>query len=81
MDEAAGNAVLRERIVPAISSTPGFVSGTSPTGERDDRGLSLTRWTDAEHAQAFADQFGPGANPTAGAGVIRCELRDAAVTA
>lgn len=82
VDAAEGLTALRERIVPAISAMPGFVSGTWLSGGGSDgHGLSLTIWSDPEHAQAFADQFGPGANPTTGAAVRRCEVRDVAATA
>jgi hypothetical protein len=81
VDAAEGAAALREHIVPAISTLPGFLSGTWLTGGAEGRGLSLTVWDSAEHAQAFADQFGIGAGPTANAAVTRCELRDVAETA
>jgi hypothetical protein len=81
VNEADGVTALRERIVPAISNMAGFVSGTWLTGGLSDRGLSLTVWDNSEHAHAFADQFGVGASPAAGAAVTRCELRDVAATA
>ena len=81
VDAAEGIAALREHIIPAITGMPGFVSGTWLTGDAAGRGLSLTVWDGEQHAQAFADQFGPGGTPTAGASVIRCEFRDVAATA
>ena len=72
---------LRDRLVPAISSMPGFASGTWLTGNNDGRGLSLTVWNSEEQAQAFAGKFGIGTNPQAGAAVERCEIREVAATA
>lgn len=81
VDRDAGLEGLRERLVPAISSMPGFVSGIWLTGNHEDRGLSLTVWESNEQAQTFASQFGIGASPQAGAGVARCEIREVAATA
>lgn len=81
VDRDEGVEGLRERIVPAISGMPGFVSGTWLTGNQDGRGLSLTVWESDVQAQAFADRFGVGASPQAGASVERCEVREVAATA
>ncbi|MGI8492107.1 MAG: antibiotic biosynthesis monooxygenase family protein [Acidimicrobiales bacterium] len=81
VEREAGLAVLRERLVPAISAMPGFVSGTWLTGGPNGRGLSLTVWETTEHAQTFAEQFGVGASPQVGAAVERCEIREVAATA
>ena len=81
VDRDEGLEALRDRIVPAISGMPGFVSGTWLTGNEGERGLSLTVWESDEHARAFADQFGVGASPQAGAAVERCEVREVAATA
>lgn len=81
VDEQAGLDGLRNHVVPAISAMPGFVSGTWLTGNDQGRGLSLTIWQTDEQAQAFADRFGPGASPQAGASVERCEIRTIAASA
>jgi hypothetical protein len=81
VERDAGSAALRDHIVPAISQMPGFRSGVWLTGDDSGRGLSLTVWEDAGHARRFADRFGPGSSPAAGATVLRCELRDVAATA
>ena len=81
VERDAGLDGLRDRLVPAISGMPGFVSGTWLTGNKDGRGLSLTVWDSEEHAHAFAGQFDIGANPQAGAAVERCEIREVAATA
>ena len=81
VDAQAGLDGLRNQLVPAIKAMPGFQSGTWLTGNEDGRGLSLTIWETDEHAQAFADRFGPGASPQAGAAVERCELREIGATA
>lgn len=81
VDEQAGLDGLRNQLVPAITAMPGFLSGTWLTGNEHGRGLSLTIWKTDEHAQAFADRFGPGSSPQAGATVERCELREVGATA
>jgi len=81
VDEQGGLETLRERIVPAIKQLPGFHSGTWLPGNDDGRGLSLTVWDTAEHAQTMADRFGLGATPTERAFVVRCEVREVAATA
>jgi hypothetical protein len=78
VDPEQGITVLREQIVPAIRSLPGFRSGTWLTGGPDGTGLSLTVWETEEQAQAMADRFGPGSNPMAGASIARCEVRQVA---
>lgn len=81
VDRDQGLEGLRNGLVPAISAMPGFVSGTWLTGNADDRGLSLTVWDTEDQAQAFAERFGIGASPQAGAAVERCEVREVAATA
>ena len=81
VDPQAGLDGLRNQLVPAIKAMPGFRSGTWLTGNEHGRGLSLTLWETDEQAQAFADRFGPGASPQAGAAVERCELREVGATA
>lgn len=81
VDPQAGLEGLRSQLVPAIKAMPGFQSGTWLTGNEHGRGLSLTIWDTDEHAQAFAEHFGPGASPQAGAAVERCELREVGATA
>jgi heme-degrading monooxygenase HmoA len=81
VDRDEGLAGLRDHLVPAIKSMPGFVSGTWLTGGTDGRGLSLTVWATESAARAFADQFRVGASPQAGAAVARSEVREVAATA
>ena len=81
VDPATGLTALREQIVPAIKSLPGFRSGTWLAGNADGKGLSLTIWDTQEGARLMADRFGLGASPTASASVTRCEVRDVAVAA
>jgi hypothetical protein len=81
VDEDAGLTTLREQIVPAIKSLPGFRSGTWLPGNEDGKGLSLTVWDTEADAQVMAERFGPGSSPTAGAAVVRCEVREVAATA
>jgi heme-degrading monooxygenase HmoA len=81
VDREAGIAGLRNHLVPAISSMPGFVSGTWLTGGADQTGLSLTVWTTEQDAQRFSDQFAVGVSPRGGAEVTRSEVREIAATA
>ena len=71
---------LRDRIVPAIGSLPGFRSGIWLTGNEDGKGLSLTVWDTPADAQAMADRFGVPSRPQAGASVERCKVRAVAVS-
>jgi heme-degrading monooxygenase HmoA len=81
VDREQGLAVLRERLVPAITQLPGFRSGTWLTGNESGKGLSLTVWDTEEAAQEMAHRFGPGSSPQAAAVVERCEVREVAATA
>ena len=81
VDEQQGLSGLREQIVPAISSMPGFRSGTWLTGNDDGKGLSLTLWDTEEQAKAMAGRFQVGSNPQLGAEIARCEVRTVAATA
>jgi hypothetical protein len=77
----AGLTALREQIVPAITSLPGFQSGTWLTGNEDGKGLSLTLWDNDAQAQTMIDRFGVGSNPVMSASVVRCEVREVAAAA
>jgi hypothetical protein len=77
----AGLTALREQIVPAITSLPGFQSGTWLTGNEDGKGLSLTLWDSDAKAQTMIDRFGVGSNPAMSASVVRCEVRGVAAAA
>jgi hypothetical protein len=81
VDPEQGIRALREQIVPAIKALPGFQSGTWLTGGAHGKGLSLTLWDTEDNARLMAERFGPGSSPTASASVVRCEVRDVAVTA
>jgi heme-degrading monooxygenase HmoA len=81
VDPEQGINALRERIVPAIKTLPGFQSGTWLTGGPGGRGLSLTVWDTEENAHGMAERFGSGSSPAASASVVRCEVREVATTA
>jgi len=81
VDREQGLVVLREHVVPAIKSLRGFLSGTWLAGGPDGKGLSLTLWETEDDARAMSDRFGPGSSPAASASVVRCEIREVAVTA
>ena len=63
IERDAGLTALREQIVPAIKSLPGFQSGTWLTGNEHGKGLSLTLWDSEAKAQTMVDRFGVGSNP------------------
>jgi hypothetical protein len=81
VERDAGLTALREQIVPAIKSLPGFQSGTWLTGNEDGTGLSLTLWDSEARAQTMVDRFGVGSNPVMSASVVRCEVREVAAAA
>jgi heme-degrading monooxygenase HmoA len=81
VERNAGLTALRERIVPAITSLPGFQSGAWLTGNEDGKGLSLTLWDSEATAQTMVDRFGDGSNPVMSASVVRCEVREVAAAA
>jgi heme-degrading monooxygenase HmoA len=56
----AGLTALREHVVPAIKSLPGFASGTWLPGGPEGKGLSLTLWETEDDARGMAERFGPG---------------------
>ena len=81
VDPEQGLKTLREQIVPAIKSMPGFQSGTWLPPNADDKGMSFTLWDTEENANVMADRFGIGSNPAMSAMVARCEVREVATTA
>jgi hypothetical protein len=81
VDREDGLRGLREQIVPAIRSLPGFQSGTWLLGNQDGKGLSLTLWESEAQAQEMAGRFGPGSSPQMSASIVRCEVREVALTA
>jgi hypothetical protein len=81
VDREQGINALREHVVPAIKSLPGFHSGTWLSGGTDGKGLSLTLWDSEDSARVMAERFGPGSSPTASASVVRCEVREVAALA
>lgn len=81
VEREAGLQSLRDQIVPSIKQLRGFRQGIWLAGNSDGRGLSLTVWESEEAACDMAERFDPGSSPTAGAAVLRCEIRDVAATA
>ena len=81
VEREAGLTALREQIVPAIRSLPGFHSGTWLADNEDGKGLSLTLWDSEAKAQTMVDRFGVGSNPAMSASVVRCEVREVAAAA
>jgi heme-degrading monooxygenase HmoA len=72
---------LREQIVPAFKSLPGFESGTWLTANGGGKVLSLTLWDTEAHAQELIHQFGFGSNRFMSASVVRYEVHEVAATA
>jgi len=54
-DAEASIQELRDRVVPAISQAPGFVTGHWT--RREDNGLSMTIWDSEEHARAASERI------------------------
>jgi heme-degrading monooxygenase HmoA len=72
---------LREQIVPAFKSLPGFESGTWLRANGGEKSLSLTLWDTETHAQAMIHQFGMGSNHFMSAAIVRAEVHEVAATA
>ncbi len=54
-DQQAGEKLLKEQVVPAVSGAPGFVAGYWT--RTDNSGLSMLVFESAEAAQAMAGQI------------------------
>jgi len=52
-DQAAGEAVLREQVVPRVSQAPGFVAGYWT--RKDNGGLSISVWESEDAANAASE--------------------------
>jgi len=52
-DQAAGEAVLREQVVPRVSKAPGFVAGYWT--RKDNGGLSISVWESEDAANAASE--------------------------
>lgn len=76
VEREQGLRALREQIVPAVKSMPGFRGGVWLPGDDEGRGFSLTVWDTEADARAMADRFGPGSSPGATATVARCQVRE-----
>jgi heme-degrading monooxygenase HmoA len=72
---------LRDQIVPAFKSLPGFESGTWLSGNGGGKSLSLTLWDTEAHAQAMIHQYGLGSNHLMSASIVRAEVHEVAATA
>lgn len=78
VDREQGLRALREQVVPAVRSMPGFRAGLWFPGDHEGKGLSVTLWETEPQAQAMADRFGAGSSPAAAATVARSEVREVA---
>jgi hypothetical protein len=81
IDPDATLTEIREQIVPAVKSLPGFVSGTWLTANGYGRAVSLTLWETEPDSRALRERFGGGSNSMMTDSVVRAEVREIAATA
>jgi hypothetical protein len=67
---------LREKMVPAISSTPGFVAGYWTRSDDGSNGLSMLVFESKDAARAAADRFRGGTIIPETVTVSRVEVRE-----
>lgn len=72
---------LRDEIVPRVSSSPGFQSGTWLRPNEEQQGFAFILFDSEENAQAAAGNVSVGSNPQPGVTVTRSEVREVAVQA
>jgi len=72
---------LRERVVPGISSAPGFVAGYWTRSDDGRNGLSILVFESEDAARAVADRFRAGTMIPETVTVSRLEIREVVATA
>ena len=72
---------LREQVVPAISSAPGFVAGYWTRSDDGSNGLSMLVFESEDAARAAADRFRGGTIVPETVTVSRIEVREVVVNA
>jgi hypothetical protein len=72
---------LRERVVPGVSSAPGFVAGYWTRSEDGSNGLSMLVFESEDTARAIADRFRGGSIVPETVTVSRIEVREVVATA
>jgi hypothetical protein len=72
---------LREKVVPGVSSAPGFVAGYWTRSDDGSNGLSILVFESMEAAQAAADRFRAGSILPETVTVSRIEVREVVATA
>jgi hypothetical protein len=72
---------LREKVVPAISSTPGFVTGYWTRSDDGSNGLSMLVFESEDAARAAADRFRGGTIIPETVTVSRVEVREVVANA
>lgn len=72
---------LREKVVPAVSSAPGFVAGYWTRSDDGSNGLSLLVFESEDAARATADRFRGGTILPETVVVSRIEVREVVANA
>ena len=72
---------LREKVVPAVSSAPGFVAGYWTRSDDGSNGLSMLVFESEDAARAVADRFRGGTIVPETVTVSRIEVREVVVNA
>jgi hypothetical protein len=72
---------LREKVVPAVSTAPGFVAAYWTRSEDGSNGLSILVFDSVEAAQAAADRFRGGTIIPETVTVSRIEVREVVASA
>jgi hypothetical protein len=72
---------LREKVVPGVSSAPGFVAGYWTRSDDGSNGLSMLVFESEETARAGADRFRAGSIVPETVTISRLEIREVVATA
>jgi hypothetical protein len=72
---------LREKVVPGVSSAPGFVAGYWTRSDDGSNGLSMLVFESEDAARAAADRFRGGTIVPETVTVSRIEVREVVATA
>jgi hypothetical protein len=80
-DNELGEKLLKEQIVPRVSSAPGFVTGHWTRSDDASNGVSLIVFESEENARAMADGLQAGGIPDDAVDVESVEVREVVANA
>jgi heme-degrading monooxygenase HmoA len=80
-DAAVAEKGLREKVVPAVSSAPGFVAGYWTRSDDGSNGLSMLVFESEDAARAVAERFRGGTIIPETVTVSRVEIREVVTSA